>query len=67
MNMDLCTKCFEEWRRKKRDENHEFLMKLHKQNQKKVSNCCSAKIYDELDICTSCKEHCKGVLENGER
>ena len=24
-----------------------------------VSNCCSAKVYEETDVCTKCNEHCE--------
>ena len=26
---------------------------------KEVSNCCSAKVIGETDICSKCKEHCE--------
>lgn len=29
----------------------------------KVSNCCSADIYGEGDICPACKEHCQAMKE----
>ena len=25
------------------------------------SNCCSAEIYENTDICSRCKEHCDGI------
>ena len=30
------------------------------------SNCCGAKIYDETDICSKCKEHCDPQEEDDE-
>jgi hypothetical protein len=24
-----------------------------------VSNCCGARVHDDTDICSECKEHCK--------
>ena len=30
-----------------------------------ISNCCSARIYDDMDICTKCKEHCGAVDDEG--
>ena len=24
-----------------------------------VSNCCSAKVWEETDVCSKCNEHCK--------
>jgi len=29
------------------------------EEQEKLSNCCSAKIIEETDICSECKEHCE--------
>ncbi len=26
-----------------------------------ISNCCSARIIEDSDICSSCKEHCEAV------
>lgn len=28
-----------------------------------ISNCCSAPVYDETDICMECKEHCEVIKE----
>ena len=30
------------------------------------SNCCDAEIYDETDVCSSCKEHCGTMCEDCE-
>ena len=30
--------------------------------KEELSNCCSAKIYEETDICTKCNEHCLTIL-----
>ena len=29
-----------------------------------ISNCCSAEIYDDMDICQDCGEHCGAGDEN---
>ena len=26
-----------------------------------VSNCCGARVYDETDVCSDCKEHCEPI------
>lgn len=26
-----------------------------------ISNCCSASIYEDHDICSECKEHCGAI------
>jgi len=28
----------------------------------KLSNCCGAPIYSDMDICSACKEHCGEVI-----
>ena len=28
-----------------------------------ISNCCSAPVYEETDICSECKEHCEVIEE----
>jgi len=30
----------------------------------KISNCCSAPVYEDTDICMECKEHCAVIEEN---
>jgi hypothetical protein len=30
------------------------------------SNCCGTYIYDESDICSSCKEHCSNACDDCE-
>ncbi|NJO30855.1 MAG: hypothetical protein HC874_27355 [Richelia sp. SL_2_1] len=32
---------------------------------KELSNCCSAKIIEDSDVCSKCKEHC-GVMEENQ-
>jgi hypothetical protein len=27
--------------------------------KEQVSNCCTAKVIDETDVCSNCNEHCK--------
>jgi len=29
----------------------------------KESNCCGATMYDDIDICPECGEHCEGVKD----
>jgi hypothetical protein len=29
--------------------------------KEEVSNCCSAKLYEETDVCSRCNEHCKTI------
>lgn len=31
-----------------------------------ISNCCSAEVYDDTDICDYCKEHCGATDVNSE-
>lgn len=31
-----------------------------------VSNCCSAAIYENTDICSKCKEHCEAIYLDDE-
>jgi len=35
--------------------------KIIKREKEMVSNCCSAPVYEDTDICTGCKEHCLPV------
>jgi len=30
----------------------------------KISNCCSASLIGETDLCSQCKEHCEGINDN---
>ena len=39
-------------------------MRIVKTNMELISNCCGAQIYDDMDICKDCGEHCGAVDEN---
>ena len=32
---------------------------IYEKELEEVSNCCSAKVIGETDICSKCKEHCE--------
>ena len=34
---------------------------MHDEDSDTVSNCCSAPIYEDTDICSDCKEHCDSI------
>lgn len=36
---------------------------LEEKKSKELSNCCSAPVYEETDICSDCKEHCGKLYE----
>lgn len=44
-------------RRVKRDVCHV----QRKNSMELISNCCSASIYEDHDICSECKEHCGAI------
>jgi len=37
----------------------EALIKTHGNYEEVVSNCCGAKVYEDTDLCSDCKEHCE--------
>ena len=37
------------------------MMVLFERITEEVSNCCSAKIIEESDVCSKCNEHCKVI------
>jgi hypothetical protein len=33
-------------------------------NSRFISNCCSAPVYEDTDICSECGEHCERIVED---
>jgi len=36
-----------------------YIVENMKDRNEEVSNCCCAKVWEETDICSECKEHCE--------
>ena len=43
------------------DEDGDLLDHECEEEIEEVSNCCSAKVIGETDICSKCKEHCDSI------